>query len=116
MQEIYSLKEFCKKCVSWKNVARNVLTCKNFTRIALCFKILARNMFFERILQDSYKNCIFVQIGNGEKFEMHQSLMYMKSKIAYVEALKTGNEKQLFVHVCLTINRLYFFTTFIFEK
>ena len=61
---MYSLKETCKKCVAWKNLARNVLTCKNLTMIAVSCKTLTTSMFLdESYKNDTCKKCIFGQLA-----------------------------------------------------
>ena len=62
LQETYSLKESCNKCAARKIFARNVMTCKNLTKIDLSCKILAKYVF-RRMLQDSCKKGIVSQLG-----------------------------------------------------
>ena len=54
LQEIYSSKGSYKKCIGGKDLARNVSTCKNLTRIAFSQDFCKKNVF-GRIL----RKCIF---------------------------------------------------------
>ena len=69
--------EACKKCITWKILARNVVPGRMLQEIYLHARILqglhylariSQKNVFGRILQDSSKKCTSAQVRNGSRF------------------------------------------------